>query len=182
MCLGLSLFDGEIVAIVAPARYASAAVVVPIVLSAYFLGSQYKTFVLLLSYHKRTLVISLGSILQAAVNLGANILLIPRFGKIAAAWTTLIALAIYLLWLFIWSQKNFYLKLDYRRIAAITVVIAVAAGVAALLLSLPQVAGSLALTIGVKGVLLLGVAALTWFAGLILPVDKRQIKSFLRLT
>ncbi len=181
MCLGLSLFAAEIVAIVAPARYASATTVVPIVLSAYFLGSQYKTFVLLLSYHKQTLVISLGSILQASVNLGANLLLIPRYGKIAAAWTTLIALAIYLGWLFIWSQKNFRLELDYRRITASALVVAAAAGGAALLLDLPQVTGSLALTIGVKAMLLLGVAAVTWFAGLILPVDKRQIKSFLRL-
>lgn len=173
--LALNLFAPEIVMIVVPGRYSGALLVTPVVLLAYLISSQSKTLTSLLSYEKKTVLISAGAILQAAINFGANLILIPIYGKMAAAWTTVAALAGYFLWSLFWSQKYFRLEFDYRRIL-ITLLAVITTGAAGLFLtSLPVFKEALWAGIGVKLALLAGATAVIWFSGGVLAVDKRQI-------
>jgi len=180
--LALTFYAPEIIAIVVPEEYASAAAITPVVLFAYLLGSQYKTFTYLLSYQKKTLVISIGAILQAAANFGANLILIPLYGKMAAAWTTVVSLAVYFVWMFFWSQKYSRLNLDYRRILTSAVVVILVGGAEVLLLTLPLVESSLPTVIGVKTALLAIAGVAIWVSGGVLPVDKQQLLKLLRRT
>ena len=184
MYLALSLFAREAVTLLTTREYVAATVIVPIVMLGYLFSSQYKLFVAILSYQRLTWAISSGAILMALLNLGANFLLIPAFGKVAAAWTTVGSLLLYLVWMFFWSQRSFRLALDYRRMAT-------AAGIIGVMLLLgmgllprlsPITLSPIAL-IGAK-LALLGVSAVViWYSGCILAVDKaqisRQVRNFL---
>jgi O-antigen/teichoic acid export membrane protein len=121
-CFALSLFAREIVALLTPDQYAGAAAVVPVVLFAYFIGSQYQVAVTLLSFHKKTSIISTGAIIQALLNFGLNLIFVPIFAKMAAAWTTVIAMGFYATWMIYWSQKNFTIQINLRRIGIITAI------------------------------------------------------------
>ena len=80
--------------------YHQAYLVTPIVAFAYFCGAVYKPFAEIISFHKKTWLISIGAIVQAVSSLVFNIIFIPVFGQMAAAWTTFASMFIYLLWLF----------------------------------------------------------------------------------
>ncbi len=173
--VALSLFAREIVTALTPGRYLGAAVVVPVVLFAYFLGGQYKTFTFILSYERKTWAISSGSIVQALVNFVPNLILIPRFGKMAAAWTTVAAIAVFLLWVFVWSQRSFLLRLDYRRILTAGAILGVSGALAGMLAPLPLFSASLVASASIKAAFLLIALVALWFSGCILPVDKQRL-------
>jgi O-antigen/teichoic acid export membrane protein len=176
--LAIFLYAKEIISILAPDEYADAVLVIPIVLLAYVLASQYKPFVNILSFQKLTLIISIGAIMQACVNLIANIILIPRFGQLAAAWTTLLAVVSYTIWLIVWSQRTMYLKLDYRSMLTTGVIGLI---IATLGLRIEVLEIDPVLLIPVKS-LLLGVALiLFWITGAIKISEKRRILALVRL-
>ncbi len=102
------------------AKYHPAHIVVPIVASGYLFMSMYKPFYNIITYYGKTWVISAGAIIQAAVNLVLNIILIPRFGSIAAAWTTVFSFFFSYVWLYVFSQRLFSIKLDYKKLVIIT--------------------------------------------------------------
>lgn len=173
LCLALSLFAREIVTLLTPTEYSGAAVIVPVVLFAYFVGSQYKTAVVLLSFEKKTGVISIGAIIQAMINFGLNLMLIPAFGKMAAAWTTVLAIGFYTAWMVYWSQKHFRLRVNIHRIGLALL----SAGLLVLVFLILQ--GLLTATWSVTVVLRLGILAgvllMLWLFGGIETVDKARI-------
>ena len=113
-CLGF--FSKEFIVLLTDSKYHTAYVVVPIVAYAYFFGAIYKPFLNIISYHKKTWIISGGAIFQAAANIIFNIIFIPRFGKMAAAWTTFSSFFIYMIWIFLWSQYFEKLKINWNKI------------------------------------------------------------------
>lgn len=174
LCFALSLFAREIVTILTPAQYIGAALIVPVVLFAYFLGSQYQTSVAVLSFEKKTGIISTGAIIQAIVNFGLNLIFIPSFGKMAAAWTTVAALGCYTAWMIYWSQKSFYLKVSLRRIGL--AILAVGAVVPVYLVLNTFVSASLPLSVALKLAVLTCVLLVLWFFGGVEPVDRVRFK------
>lgn len=112
----IGVFSKEAVLILTDPKYHAAYVVTPIVAYAYFFGAMYKPFVNIISFHNKTWIISTGSLFQAASNVVFNFVFIPRFGMIAAAWTTLGSLAIYFMWIFLWSQRFEKIKIDWKRV------------------------------------------------------------------
>ena len=113
-CLGL--FAKEFLIIFTSVKYHSAFVVVPIVAFAYLFGAIYKPFLNLISFHNKTWIISAGAIFQALSNIIFNLIFIPAFGKMAAAWTTFGSNLIYLIWIFLWSQKLEKVLIDWKKI------------------------------------------------------------------
>lgn len=94
-CIGFISFAPEIIRILAaPSYYQAIWVVPPVVLGAYF-TFLYSLFANIEFYYKKTKFIMLASICAAIVNIVLNILFIPIFGYIAAAYTTLIAYMIF---------------------------------------------------------------------------------------
>jgi len=65
-------------------------IIPPIVLSNYFIFA-YTLYVNIEHYYKKTPYITVNTLIAAAVNIGLNFILIPEFGYIAAAYTTLIS-------------------------------------------------------------------------------------------
>jgi O-antigen/teichoic acid export membrane protein len=172
ICTALSLFSREIVTILTPVEYIGATSIVPIVLLAYFLGSQYQTSVVLLSFEKRTGIISSGAIARALINFGLNLILIPSFGKMAAAWTTVAAVGFYTAWMIYWSQKSFHLEVSLWRI--VLTVLTIGAMISVYLLLGRFVSASLLLAIAFKLGLLTSVLLGLWLFGGIESVDKTR--------
>lgn len=177
MGLAIFLYAKEIISILAPDEYADAVLVIPIVLLAYVLASQYKPFVNILSFRKLTLIISIGAIMQACVNLIANIILIPLFGQLAAAWTTLLAVVCYTIWLIAWSQRKMYLRLDYRSMLTTGVIglIIATLGLRIAVLDIDPM-----FLIPVKSLLLALALILFWITGAIKASEKRRILAMVR--
>ncbi len=100
----IAFFAKEIVYILTSKSFHDAYIVTPFVVFAYFLGAVYKPFYNIISYHKKTWIISVGSFIQAGLNLGLNILLIPILDRMAAAYTTLISYIVFFIWIFLSSR------------------------------------------------------------------------------
>lgn len=116
-CLGLSLFSQEIVLIFANNSYAEAYTMIPIIAFVYVLSSQYRMWGITISFHKRTKISMYAAILMAASNISLNFIFIPRYGSIAAAYTTLIATLIYTIFVIYQSLKLEKFDISYRKYA-----------------------------------------------------------------
>ncbi len=101
IAFSLILFSREVVMIMAAKEYHTALGVVPIVIIGYIFVYLYTMYVNFAFYHKKTYLIAVFTIIAGGINIGLNYLLIPRFGYIAAAWTTLISYVILFLLHFI---------------------------------------------------------------------------------
>ena len=97
LIVGLVILSPYIIAILLPAKYAEGALVLPVVaVGGLFVGIMHR-YSLLLSFHKRTDIIMWCSAGALLVNLLSCYLLIPQFGLVGAASSTLLAYAIWFL-------------------------------------------------------------------------------------
>lgn len=86
-----------------------------------------------LNITKRTQYYPIATIAAAAVNVGLNLLLIPRHGMIGAAWANGIAYAVQAVLGFILSQRFYRIQYEWGRIARVSAAAIVAYAVAILL-------------------------------------------------
>lgn len=94
VCLFVILFCGEIISLLAPPDYGRARSITPLIVFAIFLQGQYTLAVKPLFYHKKTGWVPILTLGPAVLGSVANFWLIPKFGVMVAAWTTV---AMYLL-------------------------------------------------------------------------------------
>lgn len=95
--VGLILVGPEIIKLLAPKKYWEGITIVPpVVLSAYVIFL-YTLYVNVEHYHKKTVRITGNTIIAAITNIVLNLLLIPKFGYVAAAYTTLVSYGVSLL-------------------------------------------------------------------------------------
>ena len=85
-----SLFAGELVHLLTPPRYHASAHYVPPVLLGYLMVGLYYFVASPVFFHKKTFLLPFITGAAAILNIGMNYLLIPKYGAIAAAWTTCI--------------------------------------------------------------------------------------------
>ena len=85
----LVLFAREAAMILADERYMEALNLVPIIVLSYVMLFMYTIYANYSFYVRSTWLISAATFVAAAANVVLNYLLIPRFGYVAAAWTTL---------------------------------------------------------------------------------------------
>ena len=83
-------FAPEIIYILAPKEYYEAVYAIPPVAASSFFTFLYNIFSVVSFYHEKTKKIMVASMSGAALNIILNAALIPRFGYLAAAYTTLI--------------------------------------------------------------------------------------------
>jgi O-antigen/teichoic acid export membrane protein len=112
---GMFLFSKELIAIFADSSYREAQMIIPIIAFSYVLGSQQRIFSTVIAFHKKNWVISSGGIIQAVTNLGLNIIFVPQYGYIAAAYSTAITLLVYTLWIYFFANKFESLNLSLFR-------------------------------------------------------------------
>jgi O-antigen/teichoic acid export membrane protein len=91
VCLVAMLFARGLLNWIAPPAYSKSGGVLVVVLLAFFFLGLYLVTVLPFFHAKRTAKLPLLSGLSAVVNIVLNLLLVPRYGAMAAAWTTLVA-------------------------------------------------------------------------------------------
>lgn len=91
----LIIFAPECISIFAPKEYYSAVYVIPpVAMSVYFIF-MYTLFANFEFYFEKTHFVTIASVTGALVNIGLNYFLIPKFGFIAAGYTTLICYILY---------------------------------------------------------------------------------------
>lgn len=95
LCVIISLLSPEIIAILGGENYKMGTYVVPIVVASIFFTVFYSLTANIEFLYGKTYRIALMTIVAAAINIGLNAILIPIFGYIAAAYTTLIAYGVY---------------------------------------------------------------------------------------
>lgn len=144
----------EVVRVLAPASWgtdaAIAAQVTPLVAIASLVQGLYLMAVSPVFLRKRTAALPLFTLLAGAVNVGLNLVLIPRIGVVGAAWSTIAGygtLAAGTIW---YARRDYRLEFDWLRLAALVaidggaIVVSLAVAPAGLL-----VAGGVHLAIGV---------------------------------
>ena len=92
--LAYMLFAREALLLLATPRYWQAAGIVPIVVAGYVGFALYSVLSTGIFYAQKTRWIPVISAMAAAVNIGLNVWLVPKYGMWAAAWNTFIAYAL----------------------------------------------------------------------------------------
>ncbi|MDO8963193.1 MAG: oligosaccharide flippase family protein [Coriobacteriia bacterium] len=88
------LLSRELLLLLAAPKYHAAAGLVPIVAAGYYFFALYSVLSTGIFYARKTKWVPLISAIAAALNIGLNLWLMPRFGMWAAAWNTLAAFAL----------------------------------------------------------------------------------------
>ncbi len=115
LILGAMLFSKEAVMLLASDEYQSAFKLIPIMAFIYVLGMQNRFPSQIISYHKKTWILTSGAIIMGLSNLVLNLLLVPKFGYEASAWTTILSTGIYSTWLFSFSQRIDPLIIEWKK-------------------------------------------------------------------
>lgn len=135
MCFGLMLIGPDLVLIFGGSTYIDAKYIVPPVCLALMLQFCYTLYVNVEFYQKKTITISAATIFATLINIGLNYLLIPQFGYIIAAYTTVVGYFFMFLFHYIVVRK----LIDIRQLFDSKLVIAclvVTSGLCALVLQL----------------------------------------------
>lgn len=99
----------EIIKIMADKRYSDGLVIVPYIFMAYYFNLMYSFEVNVEFYTRKTHLISIGTILAAVINVVLNIVLIPKYGYLIAAVTTVISS--FFLFVFHFIVVNYLLRI-----------------------------------------------------------------------
>ena len=105
----LVIIINPIFGLLTPDRYRDGLRLIPLIIAANFLYVPFSFYVNVEYFEKKTLYISLGTIIAAAVNIGINVVFLPIGGYSVAAWSTLIGYI--LLFLFHAAVVNFLLRI-----------------------------------------------------------------------
>lgn len=114
---GLALFSREIITIMVPNKeYYLAAAIVPLIAIAYVFNGFYYMSVNGIFYSKKTYILPFSTGISAIVSLVLNYLLIPRYGMYGAALATIGAYASLFFITYIYSQRFYYIKWQWKSI------------------------------------------------------------------
>ncbi len=121
LALSISVFSSEIIRIFTSPAYYGAAAVVPWVAFAYLLSGIYifmlSGFIISKNVYLQPVIL----FLSALVNIGLNIVLIPKFGMMGAAYATVVSYLIVAVFTTVFSQKLYPINIEWVRIAKVAV-------------------------------------------------------------
>jgi len=112
-------FRHELVALMAPAEYAAAAIVVPWIALSQVAFALYPVLSLGPKIAKNTILLSVVTLISCLVNLGLNFLLIPRIGILGAAYATFVGYWVLAIVVYIIGNRYFAFPIDWRRLAKV---------------------------------------------------------------
>jgi O-antigen/teichoic acid export membrane protein len=124
LVVGIILFSREVILIMAAEPFHRAYIVAPVVALGYFFQGLYFMSVTPIFYEKKTYVMPLLTGIAAAANIGFNMLWIPKFGIMGAAYATLVSFGLLFLLTHYVAQRYYRLPYDYRRIAIMGLLVA----------------------------------------------------------
>jgi O-antigen/teichoic acid export membrane protein len=106
-CMVISVYVKDLLHVMSAPEFWGAAKIVPVVLGGYLANAllQYVNFGILL--HNKTIEMTYGTLLAAAVISFGYVFLIPRYGGMGAAWATLFAFVSRTCWVY-WRARRLY--------------------------------------------------------------------------
>ncbi len=110
LTLVLVLFSPEIIRLMATEEYYSAIYMMPPVAAGIYLTALYNIYSNILLYKKKTLWIMLSTVIASTINILLNLIFLPRYGFIAAAYTTLASYILLATLIFIFCKISFRIK------------------------------------------------------------------------
>jgi O-antigen/teichoic acid export membrane protein len=114
--LGWSLLVEHAITLIAGAEYREAYRITPWVVGGYVCAGLYLIPTNLLFWRQQTRVFPLVTLTAGVANIGLNLWLVPRYGAIAAAWSTLAAYAILLILTWRSAERLHPFPYEYRRL------------------------------------------------------------------
>ncbi len=117
LAAGLSAIAQDLVRLMTEPQFYGAARVIPWVAAGVVFQGVYLLTSIGLNITKRTEYYPVSTTVAAAVSIGANVLLIPRFGMIGAAWSNLAAYAVLAATAMWFSQRFYPIRYEWGRIA-----------------------------------------------------------------
>lgn len=161
-----ALFSPEIISILAPPSYYSGIYVVPSVTVGVFFMACYALFMRIELFAKKTKYSMISTAIAAALNITLNLLFIPRFGFIAAGYTTMICYALLALFhAMILRKIGFGHVYNLRYIALLSFLVAGGAALVTLVFNM---------TIVRYGMVVVLIALLLWKKNAILKVMRKE--------
>jgi O-antigen/teichoic acid export membrane protein len=128
LAAGLSAVAPDLVRLMTKPKFHEAAIVIPWITLAVTLQGIYLLTSIGMNITKHTEYYPVAAGAAAAANIGANIVLIPRFGILGPAWANVISYAVLVTVAFVLSQRFYPIHYEYGRIGRV-----IAAGAAAYL-------------------------------------------------
>ncbi|MGN0308764.1 MAG: oligosaccharide flippase family protein [Lachnospiraceae bacterium] len=108
--IGLMLIAPEILYILGGENYYEVRYIMPPIIAGLWCQIVYGLYINVETYMKKTYIIAIGTAMAAGINIALNLVLIPQYGYVAAAYTTLIGY----FWLVVFHFLSVYREKDYR--------------------------------------------------------------------
>jgi O-antigen/teichoic acid export membrane protein len=124
--MGLASLGPEVLRLMAAPAFWGASRVVPVIVLSYFVHGMYFMAVNPIFYRERTGILPWLSGMAAAVNVGLNFLLVPRWGMMGAAWAAAAGFAVLFVMVLSYSRKFYRVPYEYGRGAAALLILAAA--------------------------------------------------------
>lgn len=118
----ISIFAKSGIYLFANKNFLSAYSIVPMVVYSYFLYGKLFYYALGLQIKNKTYLEGIYMILSAGINIGLNFIVVPKFGMMGAAISTIISYLILNFILIYSSQKEYKINLDLRFIISVQVI------------------------------------------------------------
>ncbi len=171
--LGISVFSDEVVQIMAPAEYAGASSVIALIVLSYIFSGMATFFTLGTMLMYKNIYTAYIQVSTAGLNIVLNLLLIPQFGIMGAALSTVLTFLVLWIVTMLNSQRLYYLPLEIRRLASLVLVALLVYSAAFF------VEQSLLVSIGFKALLMLSFPLLLWILGFFYAEELTRIKELL---
>ena len=132
----MALFSGEVIGLFMPQDYHASAMPLAILCFGIIIQSSQQVTAAGISIAKKTYLFARIAWLTAAVNFGANLVLIPTYGALGAAWATLISYLLLSGAYLYWSQRLHPIRVQWGRLITLLLLGAVVATASLLFISL----------------------------------------------
>ena len=113
--LGLYFFSKELILIFSSKNYIEGFYLVPILGLSYVFSSQYRLFTNVISYYKKTYLISISAIVQSFIIVILNLIFIPIYGVIVVAIIAVFSTFIYTLLIIYFSKTLTRLNINFSK-------------------------------------------------------------------
>jgi O-antigen/teichoic acid export membrane protein len=130
--LGVAVLGPDLLRLMADAAFHAAAPVVPVVALAYVLHGAFLLGSIGIGIARAARYYPMVTAAAAAANIGANLVLVPRFGMMGAAWSTVLAYAVMLALGFAVSRRLYPMPLEWGRLARLVLAAGATYGAAVL--------------------------------------------------
>lgn len=113
--LGVMLLGPEMIYILGGRKYAASVYMLPVIMVGYCFKFLYTYYANLELYCKKSITISVATVIAAGVNVGLNVLWIPEYGYGAAAFTTTIGFAVLYVLHYLATRRTPYHSLYHHK-------------------------------------------------------------------